>query len=191
MRIPTSRLRLCCGLWRSPSLRGPRLPTRRRPTAPPRCSAGLQKDDEIVVYCSNPECLASLAVYDRLSDHGYTNVRRHAGGLNDWAGAGLPLEGEWVRRLGAVRTGATPRADGWLVARRNPSVRRRITDDCGPRMASSEETQITWPLPPTAIGRPRSPGRAGDDSGGVVPGCSSCVRVLASGSRRSATLLPS
>jgi len=57
----------------------------------------LKKDDEIVVYCSNPECLASLAVYHRLADHGYTNVRRYAGGLVDWEAAGLPLEGEWVR----------------------------------------------------------------------------------------------
>ena len=59
--------------------------------------AALKKDDEIVVYCTNPECLASLAVYHRLADHGYTNVRRYAGGLDDWEGAGLPLEGEWVR----------------------------------------------------------------------------------------------
>jgi rhodanese-related sulfurtransferase len=65
---------------------------------PAEMLAGLQKDDEIVVYCSNPECLASLAVYHRLADHGYTNVRRYAGGLDDWESAGLPLEGEWVRR---------------------------------------------------------------------------------------------
>jgi rhodanese-related sulfurtransferase len=65
---------------------------------PAELLAGLQKDDEIVVYCSNPECLASLAVYHRLADHGYTNVRRYAGGLVDWENAALPLEGEWVRR---------------------------------------------------------------------------------------------
>ena len=58
---------------------------------------GLKKDDEIVVYCSQPECLASLAVYHRLADHGYTNVRRYSGGLLDWEDAGLPLEGAWVR----------------------------------------------------------------------------------------------
>jgi rhodanese-related sulfurtransferase len=58
--------------------------------------AGLKKDDEIVVYCSNPGCLASLAAYKALVDHGYTNVRRYAGGLNDWEDAGLALEGEWV-----------------------------------------------------------------------------------------------
>ena len=64
---------------------------------PAEMLAGLRKDDEIVVYCSNPDCLASLAVYRRLLEHGYTNVRRYAGGLVDWEGAGLPLEGDWVR----------------------------------------------------------------------------------------------
>jgi rhodanese-related sulfurtransferase len=59
--------------------------------------AGLKKDDDIVVYCSNPACLASLAAYHRLLEHGYTNVRRYAGGLVDWEDAGLPLEGDWVR----------------------------------------------------------------------------------------------
>jgi len=64
---------------------------------PDEMLAALRKDDDIVVYCSNPECLASLAVYHRLIDQGYTNVRRYAGGLIDWEDAGLPLEGEWVR----------------------------------------------------------------------------------------------
>jgi rhodanese-related sulfurtransferase len=59
--------------------------------------AALGKDDEIVVYCSNPACLASLAVYHRLVEHGYTNVRRYAGGLVDWEDAGLRLEGDWVK----------------------------------------------------------------------------------------------
>jgi rhodanese-related sulfurtransferase len=64
---------------------------------PEEMLAGLQKSDEIVVYCSNPECLASLIVYHRLVEHGYSNVRRYAGGLIDWEDANLPLEGELVR----------------------------------------------------------------------------------------------
>jgi len=59
--------------------------------------AGLGKDDEIVVYCTNEACLASQVVYRRLVEHGYGNVRRYVGGLADWAGAGLPLEGEAAR----------------------------------------------------------------------------------------------
>jgi rhodanese-related sulfurtransferase len=54
--------------------------------------SGLQKDDEIVVYCSNPPCLASVTAYQRLVQEGYTNVRRYAGGIEDWENAGMPLE---------------------------------------------------------------------------------------------------
>jgi rhodanese-related sulfurtransferase len=55
--------------------------------------SALRKDDEIVVYCTNPPCLASLAAYHRLVQEGYTNVRRYAGGIEDWESARLPLEG--------------------------------------------------------------------------------------------------
>ena len=58
--------------------------------------AALKKDDEIVVYCSNVACLGSVAAYYHLVDHGYTNVRRFAGGLIEWEDAAQPLEGDWV-----------------------------------------------------------------------------------------------
>jgi rhodanese-related sulfurtransferase len=54
--------------------------------------SALRKDDEIVVYCTNPPCLASVAAYHRLAQEGYANVRRYAGGIEDWESAGLPLE---------------------------------------------------------------------------------------------------
>jgi len=47
--------------------------------------------DEIVVYCSNPACVASVAAYRSLTQNGYGSVRRYAGGLEDWEGAGYPL----------------------------------------------------------------------------------------------------
>lgn len=56
----------------------------------------LDLDDEIVVYCSNVDCIASRAAYAMLTAQGYTNVRRYAGGLLEWEQAGLPLEGEMV-----------------------------------------------------------------------------------------------
>jgi rhodanese-related sulfurtransferase len=59
--------------------------------------ANLRKDDEIVVYCSNVACHASIALYHFLVDHGFTNVRRYDGGIVDWEAAGLPLEGEWIK----------------------------------------------------------------------------------------------
>ena len=54
--------------------------------------SALRKDDGIVVYCTNPPCLASVAAYHRLVQEGYTNVRRYVGGVEDWESAGLPLE---------------------------------------------------------------------------------------------------
>ena len=55
--------------------------------------AALGEDDEIIVYCSNVDCLASVALYRDLVARGYKNVRRFSGGLIDWEEAGLPLEG--------------------------------------------------------------------------------------------------
>jgi rhodanese-related sulfurtransferase len=56
----------------------------------------LHTDDEIVVYCSNPQCVASVAAYKMLAENGYRDVRRYAGGLEEWEAAGYPLEGELV-----------------------------------------------------------------------------------------------
>ena len=54
----------------------------------------LSPDDEIVVYCTDPACVASQVAYKWLVDAGYTNVRRYSGGLSDWAAAGYELEGD-------------------------------------------------------------------------------------------------
>ena len=58
--------------------------------------SSLQKDDEIIVYCSNVDCLSSVSLYRALVERGYRNVRRYAGGLLDWEEAGLTLEGSSV-----------------------------------------------------------------------------------------------
>lgn len=57
----------------------------------------LDQQDEIVVYCSNPDCVASVAAYRVLTDNGYGDVRRYAGGLEDWQAVSYPLEGELAR----------------------------------------------------------------------------------------------
>lgn len=54
----------------------------------------LDPSEEIVVYCSDVQCLASRAAYRYLTETGFKNVRRYAGGLSDWEAAGLPLEGD-------------------------------------------------------------------------------------------------
>ena len=60
---------------------------------PEQLYAAVQPDDEVVVYCSNVDCLSSVALYRDLIERGYGNVRRYAGGLIDWEDASLPLEG--------------------------------------------------------------------------------------------------
>jgi rhodanese-related sulfurtransferase len=56
--------------------------------------AVLDPADEIVVYCTNEACNASARAYKFLVSTGYKNVRRYAGGLQDWERAGYPLEGD-------------------------------------------------------------------------------------------------
>ena len=56
----------------------------------------LGRDDEIVVHCSNPSCRAGVALYQLLERNGYRNLRRFAGGLQEWQQAGYPLEAAMV-----------------------------------------------------------------------------------------------
>jgi rhodanese-related sulfurtransferase len=51
------------------------------------------RDTEVVVYCSSATCDASRKVSNRLLELGYRNVGHYRDGKNDWAAAGLPLEG--------------------------------------------------------------------------------------------------
>ena len=56
----------------------------------------LDMDDDVVVYCSNPDCLASCILYRGLEARGFRRLQRFEGGLDAWERAGLPLEGEAV-----------------------------------------------------------------------------------------------
>lgn len=47
---------------------------------------------EVVVYCSGPDCDASVEAGERLVELGYTNVSHFAEGKRGWAKAGLRLE---------------------------------------------------------------------------------------------------
>ncbi len=64
--------------------------------SPDELYAAVRPDDEVVVYCSNVDCLSSVALYRDLLRRGYQNVRRYSGGLLEWEDAGLPLEGEFA-----------------------------------------------------------------------------------------------
>jgi 3-mercaptopyruvate sulfurtransferase SseA len=52
-----------------------------------------ERDQELVVYDSNPACPASYRAYYLLESLGFTNVRRFAGGIEEWLEAGYPVEG--------------------------------------------------------------------------------------------------
>jgi rhodanese-related sulfurtransferase len=51
-----------------------------------------EKSATIVTYCSNVACGNSQAVANRLEELGYTDVRKYADGIQDWAAAGLAVE---------------------------------------------------------------------------------------------------
>ena len=73
------------------------IPTSIRFASDEEMLATLQPDEEIVVYCTNPACHASAEAYQTLIEHGYTHVRRYAGGVSEWEESGLPLDGQWGR----------------------------------------------------------------------------------------------
>jgi rhodanese-related sulfurtransferase len=50
------------------------------------------KGAAIVTYCSNAACPNSQNVAGALERLGYTNVRKYRDGIQDWVGAGLPVE---------------------------------------------------------------------------------------------------
>lgn len=56
----------------------------------------LDPNDDIVIHCSNPSCIASIIGYQILTSMGYKNVRRYAGGISDWEDSGYLLEGSFV-----------------------------------------------------------------------------------------------
>lgn len=49
-------------------------------------------DQPVIVYCTNHACLGAEFVGTQLVDAGYSNVRRLPGGIEEWAGAGQPVE---------------------------------------------------------------------------------------------------
>lgn len=60
--------------------------------------AHVGHEDNIVVYCAGPDCLASEYAYELMVKNGFRHVRRFVGGVYEWEEAGLPLEGEMIVR---------------------------------------------------------------------------------------------
>jgi hydroxyacylglutathione hydrolase len=64
--------------------------------SPEKAVAQLDKNDEIIVYCASESCPASVLAYYTLKDNGFDNVRRFAGGIEEWQQKGFTLEGEML-----------------------------------------------------------------------------------------------
>jgi len=60
------------------------------------------KSAEVIVYCMNPDCLASREEARELEEMGYERVLHYAAGKQAWIRAGLPVEG---RRIPGRRKG--------------------------------------------------------------------------------------
>ena len=58
----------------------------------------LNPKEEVIVYCSNFGCTASVLAYQQLIENGFQNLTRYAGGIADWEDAGYPLEGDHVNQ---------------------------------------------------------------------------------------------
>ena len=58
----------------------------------------LNQKGEVIVYCSNPGCTASVLAYHQFVEHGFQHVSHYPGGIADWEDGGYPFEGEGVAR---------------------------------------------------------------------------------------------
>lgn len=57
-----------------------------------REAAGIAEDAEIVVYCAGPACPQSRLAAEKLLALGFGRVQAYEGGLEEWKGAGHPIE---------------------------------------------------------------------------------------------------
>ncbi len=90
-------LRLVCTLDER-AFRAVHIPGSIHVDGPEKAENMLDPDDEIIVYCTNVNCAASILAYSLLTHNGFQNVKRYAGGLEDWEAAGYPLAGEMAPR---------------------------------------------------------------------------------------------
>lgn len=57
----------------------------------------IDKNAEIVLYCSNYQCSTSEYIAQKLRANGFENVSVYEGGTAEWYQAGLPVEGPHVQ----------------------------------------------------------------------------------------------
>lgn len=57
-----------------------------------KLSEGLDKDKDVIVYCSGMMCDASTDAASILLKKGFKKVSEYKGGIQDWVGGGNPTE---------------------------------------------------------------------------------------------------
>ncbi|MBI5888319.1 MAG: rhodanese-like domain-containing protein [Deltaproteobacteria bacterium] len=58
----------------------------------------LDRDETIVVHCTNDACSASETAGEKLQKMGFKDVRRFKGGIEEWKQSGFSLEGQAYRK---------------------------------------------------------------------------------------------
>jgi rhodanese-related sulfurtransferase len=54
----------------------------------------IDKDAQVVIYCSNYQCTSSEYVAKQLRSNGFSNVCVYEAGMAEWYQKGLPVEGD-------------------------------------------------------------------------------------------------
>jgi rhodanese-related sulfurtransferase len=63
----------------------------------------LNLEDDIVIYCSNEACIASIIGYQLLTRMGYKNLRKYAGGIEEWEESGYQIRGKLCKLVSVIR----------------------------------------------------------------------------------------
>ncbi len=88
----------------------------------------LDPAEEIVFYCSDVYCAASIYAYRLFERQGYVRLRRYAGGIADWEEAGYALE-----------SGSYERAPDW-------SLEEPVRDRQPVRWPVRPARRVPWPV---------------------------------------------
>jgi rhodanese-related sulfurtransferase len=104
------KLVMTAGPWQ---VRAKHIPGTLKLLTPKDALGALRPEDRIVVYTIDDRLQSSAAAWEALTAHGYRNVRRYAGGLNDWEAAGhmgtAPTAGSYREAVRiAIRAGPVP-----------------------------------------------------------------------------------
>lgn len=102
-----------------------------------QCEKCIDKEAQVVVYCSNYLCSSSDYVARKLKENGFKNVAVYAGGTAEWYQKGLPVEGphESAYLTNVVESMESMQQDGVALI---------TVDDLARKMgvATSENTQV-------------------------------------------------